>query len=252
MFRECVIRLLSDPDHRLRQSAAEILAKAGKDYVAMAVPQLLACSDDHRGYDSWPARITFAELLLNTEHCQEAIDTLLPALDYGTHPLAAVPNAENIRKQAALALGKLKAENRSRASPSASPGCYARIAASMCVMPPTMRCYLWFPLLKVSNKSLRIQGQPTTVVADDLQLSGVLLPRDDLRRLHRQRDHAQARKVDDLAGVVNIDSHKPAVCVEVQHDAAGHFARTYDAAQTWSICSKADSKWCGNCAGAIA
>jgi hypothetical protein len=29
----------------------------------MAVPQLLACLDDYRGYDSWPARITFAELL---------------------------------------------------------------------------------------------------------------------------------------------------------------------------------------------
>jgi hypothetical protein len=51
-------------------------------------------------------------IAVNTEHCQEAIDTLLPALNYGVPPLAAVPNAENIHKQAALALGKLKAENR--------------------------------------------------------------------------------------------------------------------------------------------
>jgi len=29
----------------------------------MAVPQLLACLDDYLGYDSWPARITFADLL---------------------------------------------------------------------------------------------------------------------------------------------------------------------------------------------
>ena len=38
------------------------------------------------------------------------VDTLLPALTYGAHPLVVVPNASSIRKSAALALGRLKAD----------------------------------------------------------------------------------------------------------------------------------------------
>ncbi len=106
-----VVEMLGSEDSRLRQSGAEILLAAGKDAVAQAVPQLLAAMNDHRGLDSWPARITAAELLINDLHfSRQAIDTLLPALEYGAHPLVIVPNAVEIRKSAALALGKLKAE----------------------------------------------------------------------------------------------------------------------------------------------
>ena len=106
-----VIKMLSSEDSRLRQSAAEILLAVGKDAVAQAASQLLIAMDDFRGYDSWPARIAAAELLINDVHySRSAIDTLLPALEYGAHPLILVPNAAEIRKSAALALGKLKAD----------------------------------------------------------------------------------------------------------------------------------------------
>jgi HEAT repeat protein len=108
-----IIHLLNSPDWRMRQSAAEILAEAGKDCLLEALPQLLVALEDYRGTDSWPARIAAAELLLNNyRYSAEATETILPALDYGTHLLVIVPNAAEIRKQAALALGELKAEYR--------------------------------------------------------------------------------------------------------------------------------------------
>ena len=68
---------------------------------------------DWRGNDSWPARVAAAEQLLNDRrYSQEAIATILPALDYGAHPLAMLQNAAEIRQHTTLALGKLKAEYR--------------------------------------------------------------------------------------------------------------------------------------------
>jgi HEAT repeat protein len=108
-----VTTLIESTDWRLRQSGIEIVTAAGEDAVRQVVPRLLKAMDDHRGYDSWPARIAAAELLLNDlHHSQSAIDTILPALEYGAHPLAFVGNAAEIRQQAALALGKLKADFR--------------------------------------------------------------------------------------------------------------------------------------------
>ncbi|MCY2991415.1 MAG: hypothetical protein NTY19_26600 [Planctomycetota bacterium] len=109
--RDKVIEMLRSADCRLRQSAAEILAAAGKDAVLQGASQLVNAMDDHRGYDSWPARIAAAELLINhPQHSRLCVDTILPALDYGTHPLVIVPMAAEIRKAAALAFGKLKAD----------------------------------------------------------------------------------------------------------------------------------------------
>jgi HEAT repeat protein len=106
-----VCEMLVSEDSRLRQSGAEILSAAGKEAVSEAVPQLLQAADDRRGLDSWPARIAAAELLINDwRYSRDAIDTLMPALEYGAHPLVIVPDAAEIRKSAALALGKLKAD----------------------------------------------------------------------------------------------------------------------------------------------
>ncbi len=108
-----VVTMIAAEDWRLRLSGIEIVASAGEASVRQVAPHLLAAMDDHRGLDSWPARIAAAELLLNDlHHSQQAIDTILPALEYGAHPLVVVPNAAEIRQQAALALGKLKAELR--------------------------------------------------------------------------------------------------------------------------------------------
>jgi HEAT repeat protein len=108
-----VIGMLSAQDWRVRQSAAEILAAAGTEYFLQAVPQIIAAMNDQRGLDSFPARIAAAELLLNDyRYSAQALETIVPALDYGAHPLGIVPDAGEVRKQAALALGKLKADYR--------------------------------------------------------------------------------------------------------------------------------------------
>ena len=106
-----IIQMIGSEDWRSRRSGIEIVASAGEAAVRQVAPRLLAAMDDHRGLDSWPARIAAAELLLNDlHHSQQAIDTILPALEYGAHPLVVVPDAAEIRQQAALALGELKAE----------------------------------------------------------------------------------------------------------------------------------------------
>jgi energy-coupling factor transporter ATP-binding protein EcfA2 len=108
-----VITMLRSEDSNIRRNAIEILAQAGEDALLEAKSQLLQALDDYRGYDSWPTRITTAEMLLNDiNYSQEAINTLLPALEYCTNPLVIVRNAADIRRQAALAFGKLKAEFR--------------------------------------------------------------------------------------------------------------------------------------------
>src|SRR2546422_11564386 len=60
-----ITELLVSEDWRLRLSAAEIVAAAGRDYLAEATPLLVAMMDDQRGLDSWPARIAAAEALIN-------------------------------------------------------------------------------------------------------------------------------------------------------------------------------------------
>jgi HEAT repeat protein len=103
--------MLNSEDSRLRLSGAEILASAGNESIKQAVPQLLKAVEDHRGFDSWPSRIAAAELLVNDlHHSEDAINTLVSALEYGANPLVVIPNATEVRKMAVLALGKLKSE----------------------------------------------------------------------------------------------------------------------------------------------
>jgi HEAT repeat protein len=115
-LRNSLVQALCSEDWRLRQSAAEVFAAAeGIDLQGIA-PFLLAATDEHRGLDSWRARIAAAEILINDrQFSADALETLLPALDYGTHLLAPVRIAGYVRRRAAVALGKLKAEFRSPA-----------------------------------------------------------------------------------------------------------------------------------------
>ena len=108
--RTDVIALFSDVDWRQRWTAAEILHAAGEDAVREALPQLMTALEDQRGFDSWPARIAAAELLLNRpRYSAEAVATILPALDYDAASILPVRGAAVVRKQAALALSRLKA-----------------------------------------------------------------------------------------------------------------------------------------------
>jgi hypothetical protein len=107
--RHTVITLLRAEDWPLRKTAVEILAAAGHAALREAQTELLATLDDERGLCSWPARITATELLLNDDRYSGlAIDTILPALEYGIEDVFPTREAAAVRKQAALALGKLK------------------------------------------------------------------------------------------------------------------------------------------------
>ncbi|MBI3943717.1 MAG: HEAT repeat domain-containing protein [Chloroflexi bacterium] len=111
--RSEVINLLNSVDWRLRRSAAEILAEAGQECLAQARLPLLTTLEDNRGLDVWPAHIAVAELFLNDDRfAAEATNMLIQALDYGAHPLIFISDAGDVRRQAALALGKLKASFR--------------------------------------------------------------------------------------------------------------------------------------------
>jgi hypothetical protein len=112
-FRAQVVAWLNVPEWRLRLSALEIIVEVGLVAVIENKQKILASLDDHRGGDAWPARIAAAEKLINTlDFSSHAIDTLLEALDYGAHPFTIQPNSATIRRDAALALGMLKAEFR--------------------------------------------------------------------------------------------------------------------------------------------
>lgn len=109
-LRQAIIGHLNDLDWRMRAAAAQVLAAAGDEIVLAAKPSLLSALHDHRGYDVWPSHIAAAELLLNHHNYSDpAIDKLLPALHYGINAILPIRGAGEIRRSAALALGKLKA-----------------------------------------------------------------------------------------------------------------------------------------------
>ena len=65
--------------------------------------------DDRRGLEAYPAQLTAAAFLLNrNESARESSALCLEALDYGTRPWEYLPESGEIRKQAALVLGKLE------------------------------------------------------------------------------------------------------------------------------------------------
>lgn len=56
-----------------------------------------------------PARLTAASYLINRDpYSKDAIEVCLGALDYGTQPWEFLPESRDVRKQAALILGKLE------------------------------------------------------------------------------------------------------------------------------------------------
>ncbi|GAB4199491.1 MAG: hypothetical protein OHK0022_19760 [Roseiflexaceae bacterium] len=108
--RADVIAALGSEDWRQRKAAIDMLAVAGTDAVRQARPQLLEALKDWRGLDALPARLEAAALLVNDHrYGDEALATVLPALTYGADEVLPVPGAADVRRQAALALAKLKA-----------------------------------------------------------------------------------------------------------------------------------------------
>jgi len=103
---------LSSEDWRCRLSAFRSLLHMEKDQSDVHAVRLELLLADHRGLESWRSRITACGMLLNDErYGPTAVRTLLPALDYCAHLLLhwADECAESYRRQAATALGKLKA-----------------------------------------------------------------------------------------------------------------------------------------------
>jgi hypothetical protein len=73
------------------------------------LPPILASLDDDRDLASYPARLEAASPLINRDpYSQTAVEVCLEALDYGTQPWEDLPESVEIRKQAALILGKLE------------------------------------------------------------------------------------------------------------------------------------------------
>ena len=71
--------------------------------------QIFKALEDRRGLESYPARLTAASFLINrNEDGGASINLCFEALDYGTQPWEYLPKSAEIRKQAALVLGKLE------------------------------------------------------------------------------------------------------------------------------------------------
>jgi len=73
------------------------------------LPQVFSALEDPRGLEAYPAQLTAASFLINqNDTAAEAIDLCLEALDYGTQPWEDIWSSREVRKQAALVLGKLE------------------------------------------------------------------------------------------------------------------------------------------------
>lgn len=115
-------RLLEDPD--LREWVLERLgdvhwaARLGATLTLLAWPEgpppeiierIFASLKDRRGPESYHARLAAASFLINrNEDHGVSIDLCLEALAYGTQPWEGLSRVGEIRKQAALVLGKLE------------------------------------------------------------------------------------------------------------------------------------------------
>jgi HEAT repeat protein len=74
-----------------------------------ALDRVFDALEDRRGLESYPARLTAASFLINrNEYEKEAVDLCLEALNYGTQPWEYIEDSIEVRKQAALVLGKLE------------------------------------------------------------------------------------------------------------------------------------------------
>ncbi|HRF48815.1 MAG TPA: HEAT repeat domain-containing protein [Anaerolineales bacterium] len=101
--------LLSDNED-LREAAAWLLELAGPEAVRNSREELLQALADRRGKDSWPARVAAAQRLLNEwAYSDRALQVLVAALDFGLRPSIVDNSATSVRREAALAVGTLKA-----------------------------------------------------------------------------------------------------------------------------------------------
>jgi hypothetical protein len=73
------------------------------------VERIFLALKDRRGLESYPARLTAASFLINrNEDRGSSVDLCLETLDYGIESWEWLSRAGQIRKQAALVLGKLE------------------------------------------------------------------------------------------------------------------------------------------------
>lgn len=109
---EWVLSQLGNVRWSARVGAITALAKwpggLPKHLVSMVIDSL----DDQRGLESFPARLTAASYLINRDpHSHDAIQVCLEALDYGTEPWEVLGESPDVRRQAAMILGKLEPLN---------------------------------------------------------------------------------------------------------------------------------------------
>jgi len=117
-FYEQLVAWLDVRAWPLRQGAAMTLIAMPGGPPHELLPRLRHLLEDRRGEESWPNRLTVAQLFINGEDAslsRQAVAVCLEALDYATQPWYYLPESGvAVRKQAALILGQLEPIYRNR------------------------------------------------------------------------------------------------------------------------------------------
>jgi HEAT repeat protein len=117
-FYEQLVAWLDVRAWPLRQGAAMTLIAMPGGPPHELLPRLRHLLEDRRGEESWPNRLTVAQLFINGEDAslsRQAIAVCLEALNYATQPWYDLPRSGvAVRKQAALILGQLDPIYRNR------------------------------------------------------------------------------------------------------------------------------------------
>lgn len=106
---EILLDQLREPDWAARGGAALALLAWPEGPPDEILDRIFEALDDRRGLEAYPAQLTAASFLINrNDYAREAIDLCLEALDYGARPWQSLRESREIRKKAALVLGKLE------------------------------------------------------------------------------------------------------------------------------------------------
>jgi hypothetical protein len=106
---EWVLSKLEDARWSARLGAIMALVKWPGGPPKELVPRILESLEDTRGLESYPARLTAASYLINRDpYSKDAVEVCMNALDYGVEPWEILPKSREVRKQAAMILGKLE------------------------------------------------------------------------------------------------------------------------------------------------